>query len=146
VKVRLGLLCRPQNVGDAKAVGCQLRKAANREWSQPERRKRAVVTRAERSGRAEEPFHVRHGDAEFGNCLAGFWSYSGSGFPHYIPFPLCWSGEVYPVLLCVICEGLGNCYLSSLPFSAFTKETLVCVITAVTRNVLCFGVLGNQSQ
>ena len=40
-----------------------LRRAANREWNQPKRKKCAAVNKAERSWRSEERFDIRHGDA-----------------------------------------------------------------------------------
>jgi len=40
-------------------------------------------------------FDIRHGDAEFGVCPAGFWSYLGPAFPHCVPFPPIW--DINPV-------------------------------------------------
>ena len=61
-----------------------MRKAGNIEWNQPKRMKFVEVIKAERSWRSEECFDIRHGDAEFEVCPAGFWSCFGPVFPsHY---------------------------------------------------------------
>jgi hypothetical protein len=53
--------------------GYLLRKAANREWKQPRRKKFVAVNKVEkRSWRSEDHFDIRHGDAEFGGCPAAF--------------------------------------------------------------------------
>ena len=57
VKVKPGLPWRPQDVGDARAMGCL--------WRQPERKK--CVNKAE-SWRSKEHFDIRHGAAEFEVC------------------------------------------------------------------------------
>ena len=46
--VTLNLPWRPKDVKDAKAVGCLLRKAANREWNQPRKKKFVVVNKDEK--------------------------------------------------------------------------------------------------
>ena len=74
VKVKPGLPWRPQNVGDATAIGYLLRGAANKELNQPKRKKCVAVNKDERSWRSKEHFDIRHGDAEFGVCPAGFQS------------------------------------------------------------------------
>jgi hypothetical protein len=48
------------------------RKAANREWKEPKRKKCVADKEAERSWRSEDHFDTRHGNAEFGVCPAGF--------------------------------------------------------------------------
>jgi hypothetical protein len=40
--------------------------------SQPQRKNCVAANKAERSWRSEESFDIRHGDAEFGVCQAGF--------------------------------------------------------------------------
>lgn len=100
VKVKPGLPWRPQDVGDSRALGYLLRKAADREWSQPKREKCLVVNKSERNWRSEECFDIRHGDIAFGVCPAGFLlSFFGLVFPHYAPFPMFWNSNVYPVPL-----------------------------------------------
>jgi hypothetical protein len=47
--VTLKLPWRPQDVKDAKALGYLLRKAANREWNQP-RRKKSVAVNKDKKG------------------------------------------------------------------------------------------------
>ena len=51
------------------------------------------MTKAERSWRPEEHFDIRHGDAEFGDCLAGF------GLPsvQYFLMITFTNNKVYPV-------------------------------------------------
>lgn len=49
VRVMCGLPLRPQNIGDAKAEGLRPRRAADREWSQPKRKKCVAVHKAKRS-------------------------------------------------------------------------------------------------
>ena len=61
-------MLRPQNIRDLEMVGYLPRKAANREWNQPKRKKCVAVNKAERSWRSEEHYAIRHGDAEFGVC------------------------------------------------------------------------------
>ena len=56
VRLKPGLPWGPQDVGDARAVGSLLRRAANREWNQPKREKCVAVKKAERSWRSEECF------------------------------------------------------------------------------------------
>ena len=56
VNVKTGLSWRPQDVGDARAVGYLSRKATNREWNQAKRKKCVIVIKAERSWRSEDHF------------------------------------------------------------------------------------------
>ena len=49
-----------------------LRKTANREWEQPKRKRSVAVNKAVGSCRSKECFDIRHGDAEFGVCPAGY--------------------------------------------------------------------------
>ena len=56
------------------------RKAANREWNQPKRKKCVGGNKAKRSWRSEESFDIRHEDAEFGVCPAGFQLYLNQYF------------------------------------------------------------------
>jgi hypothetical protein len=54
-------------------VSYLLRKAGNRKWNQPRRKKFVAVNKDEkRSWRSEDCFDTRHGDAESGVCPAGF--------------------------------------------------------------------------
>jgi hypothetical protein len=53
-------------------MGYLLRKAANREWNQPKRKKYVAANPTERTWRSEEPFDIRHGDAGFGVFAANF--------------------------------------------------------------------------
>ena len=96
--IKLKLPWRPQDIRDARAVGYLLRKAANREWNQPKRKKFVAVNTNERSWRSEESFVITHGDAELRVCPASFWPYFGPVFPH-----LFWNGNLCPVMLDV-CE------------------------------------------
>jgi hypothetical protein len=79
---KLKLPWRPQDVRDARAVGYLPRKAANREWNQPRRKKFVEVNKDKRSWRSEESFNIKHGDIGFGVCPADFLSYFGPVFPH----------------------------------------------------------------
>lgn len=63
VKVKPGLLWRPQDVGDARAVGYLPRRAANREWDQPRREVCCGQQRWNRL-RSEEHSDIRRGDLE----------------------------------------------------------------------------------
>ena len=90
VKLKPGLPWRLHEVGDARAMGFLPRKAANREWNQPKRKKCVAVNNVEKSWRSEERFDIRHGNAEFGVCPAGFRSCFGPVFPHSAPFPVFW--------------------------------------------------------
>jgi hypothetical protein len=64
-------------------MGYLLRRAANREWNQPKRKKLVAVSKDEMSWRSEELFDIRHGDTEFKICQAGFVSWFGPVLPHY---------------------------------------------------------------
>lgn len=101
MKVKPGLPWRPQDVGDARVVGYLQRKIADIEWNHSKRKNCVSVNKAERSWRPEDWFGIRRGDAEFGVCPAGFWSYFGPVFPQYATFPLFWNSNVYLVLLYV---------------------------------------------
>lgn len=46
---------KPQDVGDARVVGCPLRKAATTEWNQPKRKNCIAVKKAERFGDLKSP-------------------------------------------------------------------------------------------
>ena len=49
-------------------------KLLTREWKQPKRKKKFVIVNKDEKGvkRSEDCFDIRHGDAEFGVCPAGF--------------------------------------------------------------------------
>lgn len=96
-----GLPWRTQDVRDARGMGYLLRRAANREWSQPKRKKCVAVNKAKRGWRSEEGFDIRHGDAEFVVYPTGFQSCFGPIFPHHVPFPTFWNDNVCPVPLYV---------------------------------------------
>ena len=78
-------------------MGYLPRRTANR--MEPTQEKEACCTQVERSWRTKEHFDIRHGDAQFGVCPAGFQSYFGPVFPYYVPFPPFWDNNVYPVSL-----------------------------------------------
>ena len=59
-------LCETPDGGDIRVMGYLPRKTANREWSQPKRKKCVAVNKAERSWRSEDGFDLRPGHAEFG--------------------------------------------------------------------------------
>jgi hypothetical protein len=88
VKVKPGLPWRPQDVGDAIVVGCLPRRAANKEWNQTKTEKHFAVNKAERIWNSEECLDIRHGDAEFGDCPAGFQSPLIQYFLTLFPFLL----------------------------------------------------------
>jgi hypothetical protein len=78
--VTLNLPWRLQDVRDARAMVYLLRKAANREWNQLRRKKFVAVKKIKkkkRSCRSVDHFDIRHRDAEFGVCPAGFLSCFG---------------------------------------------------------------------
>lgn len=78
----------PRDVGDARVMGYWLRKATDREWNQPKRKKHAVLNKAEKSWRSKEHFGISRGDAEFGVCPACFKACFGpvsSKFP-FLPY------------------------------------------------------------
>ena len=81
--IRLKLPWIPQDARDIRALRYLPRKAANREQNQPKRKNFVAVSKDEKSWRDEECFNIRHGDSEFGDCPASFWSYFGPIFPHY---------------------------------------------------------------
>jgi hypothetical protein len=81
--VKLKLPRRSQNVSNARGMGYLLRKAANNEWNQPKRKKFVAVNKDESSWKSKKNNGVRHGDAEFGVCPAGFWSCFGPVLPYY---------------------------------------------------------------
>ena len=70
--VILKLPWRPQDIQDARDLGYLLRKVANRQWNQPRRKKFVAVNKDEKVVGGH--FGIRHGDAEFGLCPAGFLS------------------------------------------------------------------------
>lgn len=70
--VREAVNVRFQDVGDVSVIGYLPRKAANRVWKQPKRQKYIAVSKSERIWKAEQHFDIRHGDAQFGVCPAGF--------------------------------------------------------------------------
>ena len=112
VMVKLGLSWRVQDVEDARAVGHLLRRAANREWKQPKRKKCVAVNKGERSWRPEESFHNRQEDVEFGVCPAGFRTCLTQYFLTVLPF-LPFETVVYALCYCM----LGVCGLCSHTFS-----------------------------
>ena len=72
--VKLKLPWRHQDVKNARDMGNLPRNIFNREWIQPKRKKCVIVNKYERSCRSEECFDIRHRDAAFEACTAGFWS------------------------------------------------------------------------
>ena len=103
VKARPGLPGSPQEVGDSRVMGSLLRRAANREYNQPKRKKCVAVNKSERSWRSEECFDIRHGDAEFETTHLIF----GLALVQDFLIPPFWNGNVYSVPFiyskCVVC-------------------------------------------
>ena len=88
VKLNPGLSWRPQEDGDARAIGYLLKKATNRKWNQSNKVKCVVVNKAKKNWRSEQHFDIQHEDAEFGVCLARFPSHFDVVFLHYALFPM----------------------------------------------------------
>lgn len=65
VKVKPGLPWRTQDIGDARVVEYPLRKAANRQLTQPKRKKYVAANKAENSWRSADGFDIRYGHAEW---------------------------------------------------------------------------------
>ena len=97
MKLNPGLLWRSQDVRDARVVEYLQIRTANREWKHSKRRKCVVLNKAEWNWKSEEHFDIRHGDAEFRVCPAGFQSCFGPVFPHYASFPIFWNSHIYTV-------------------------------------------------
>lgn len=95
-KEKPGMLWRPQEVRDTRAMEYVLKRPANRVWSQPKRKKCAAINKAGET----IAFAVRHGDAMFG-VPQFLQSCFGPAFPHCAPTPTSWNGDVYPVPLYV---------------------------------------------
>ena len=70
--VKLKLTWRPQDVRDARVVGYLLRKAANREWNQPRKKKFAV--NKEENGFGDLKTTLISDKEMFEVCPAGFLS------------------------------------------------------------------------
>ena len=58
--VTLKLPWRLKDVKDARAMGYMLRKAANREWNQPKRKKFVAETQIKKECTHENHFDIRH--------------------------------------------------------------------------------------
>ena len=86
MKLKPGLPWRSQDVGDARVMGCLLRKADNREWNQPKRKKWLRSTKLSRVGDLKRAL-TSDMEMQFGVCPGGFRSCFGPVFPHYIPLP-----------------------------------------------------------
>lgn len=67
----------------------------------PGERSCVALKKEEMSWRSAEHFDIRHGVEEFEVCLDGFRSCFGSEFPYYVPSPVFWNVNVYPVPLYV---------------------------------------------
>ena len=91
VKVNPRLPRRPQDAGNAGAMGSLPVKAGNRVWNQPKRKRSNI---ADRAWRSEEHFDIRHGDAEFGVCPVGFQSCLVQCFLTMASFPSLWNGNI----------------------------------------------------
>ena len=75
------------------------RRAANREWNQLEKEKCVAVCKAGKVWRSEEHFNIRHGNAEFRVCPAGFGSYF---VEYFLSIPsLCFGIIMYVLRHCV---------------------------------------------
>lgn len=96
VEVKPGLTWNLQDVGDARVVGRLLR-AADTEANQF---KREVLHSTKLKGIGDlKRADIRHGDAEYGVCLAGLQTCFSSVFLHYASFPSFWNGNVYSLPL-----------------------------------------------
>jgi hypothetical protein len=84
-------LWRLQNVGGDRVLRYLLRIAADQMWSQPKREKCVAVNKAERNWRSEEPFDIRHRDADIGVCTDGFQTCFAPIFPHCALFSPFWN-------------------------------------------------------
>ena len=69
-----------------------------------ERENWVVVNKAKRNWSSNEHFGIRHGDAEFGVCPAGFQYCSCPVFPHLCFFSSLLEWYVYSVTLYVVCD------------------------------------------
>lgn len=101
LKVKPGLCWRPQDVGDARAMGYLPSRAADWGWNPPKRENCVAVNKAGADWSSEEPFDVGHGDAERGIRPAGCWICFGPISPHSTPFPPFLEFNVYSVTLYV---------------------------------------------
>lgn len=64
LKMKTGVPWRPQDVGDARALGCLPRRAADWAWNPPKRENCVVVNKAGADWSCEEPFAVGHGEMQ----------------------------------------------------------------------------------
>lgn len=76
-----------------------VRKAADRDWDPPKRKKCARVHTPKGCWRSEERFHTRRGVAESEVCPSGFQTCFGPVFPHCAPFPMLRIGNAYNVII-----------------------------------------------
>lgn len=67
-----------------------------------------AVNKAERCWRSEGCLDIRLRDVELGVCPADFQSCVGPVFPHHVPFPPFWNGNVYPAPLHV--RSMGSAF------------------------------------
>lgn len=114
----------------ASSVEYLLRRAAYREWNQPNRHKCVAVNIAERSWRSEEHFDIRLGKAEFRVCPAGFWSYFSPVFLHYAPF------FPFEMMMYILCQ-----YMLELCDLLFYFDFMGVTVKRVSEETLNFGIL-----
>jgi hypothetical protein len=75
--VTLKLPWRPKDVKDARAMGYLLRKAANREWNQPRRKKPVAVNKDEKGVEIWRPLWHQPWRCRVWSLPAGFLSFFG---------------------------------------------------------------------
>ena len=100
VKMKPGWPWRPQDVGNARAMGYLPRKVANREWNEPQR---SMLHSTKMKGVGDLK-RVLTSDVEMQSlefAQLGFGFCVGPEFPHWAPPSCCCNGNVYPVPLCV---------------------------------------------
>ena len=79
---------KSQDVGNARTMGYLPRRAANKGVEPAQEQKVFVaVNRAGKNWRSEDHFDIKHRDADFRVCSAGFLSCFG---PHYGCLPMFW--------------------------------------------------------
>lgn len=92
MEVKVGTHWKPYGIGDARAVGCLLRRAVLRGWDQPRRQK----CEADK----EVPFDIGHRVIGCGVCPSWFRSYFVPVFCHNDPFPpFFWNKNVFSLPL-----------------------------------------------
>lgn len=97
MKVIDGLSWKLKDVGGGRVMGYLPRKAADQVWISP--RERTILQSAKVKGLGNlKSYLLSDGDAEFRVCHASC-SYFGAVFPHCVPFPAFWDGDISSVPL-----------------------------------------------